>query len=130
MVTMGWQAVYMDDEDNSYDSKFIPIFNHSTTAPASLIYSFFILLLSPTNIDAFRKKRPCHLTNKFKQGWWWWWWSVGANQWWVLILCYLSKNPLFPLLSFLFRYFTSLFLVALTYIYIYRGIIDRKNCIS
>ena len=119
MVTTEWQAVCMDDMDNSYDGKFIPIFNYWTTASAPLIYSFIISLLSPTNKDAFRKKRSCHLTNKFQREWWWWWWwwFMGADQRWVLVPCYLSMNP-FPLLSFLFWYFTSLFLVVLTYIYI------------
>ena len=58
MVTTEWQAVCMDDMDNSYDGKFIPIFNYWTTASAPLIYSFLFSLLSPTNKDALRKKDP------------------------------------------------------------------------
>ena len=52
-ATTGWQLVYKDDEDDSYNGKFNPnfIYHISSFNSNSTHLIFIILLLSPTNKD-------------------------------------------------------------------------------
>ena len=59
----------MDIKDNSYDGKFILIFNYSTTAPAPLIYSFlFSFFLLPTKTYWGKKDPVIWQTNSNENG--------------------------------------------------------------